>query len=37
MHIHKILSDTALVMLERTIYLAVILLLVQSQSQETER
>ena len=32
-HIRKILSDTTLIMLERTMYLAIILLLVQYRFQ----
>ena len=33
MHLRKILSDTTLTMLERTMYLAIILLLVQYRFQ----
>ena len=33
-HIRKILSDTALIMLERTMYSAIILLLVQYRFQD---
>ena len=32
-HIRKILSDTTLIMLERTMYLAIILLLVRDRCQ----
>ena len=36
MHVRKMLSDTTLIMLERTMYLAIILLLVQIDFKTTD-